>query len=80
MLEAEMRSRGRVVPANTSRLTRGQKQAISRAGQQPPELKRRIAALVLIVSRDWSADQVAKQFGWSKADVDRWISAGAPLL
>jgi hypothetical protein len=40
------------------------------------EIKRRIAAIVLAYSRGWSADRVARYFGWPPDDVERWIETG----
>jgi hypothetical protein len=46
----------------------------------PAELKKRIAAMVLVHQRGWSAAEIAAQFSWKLQDVDRWIAAGQPLL
>lgn len=40
------------------------------------EVKRRIAAIVLAYSRGWSADRIARYFGWPPEDVERWIEMG----
>jgi len=39
-------------------------------------VKRRIAAIVLAYSRGWSAERVARYFGWELEDVERWIEIG----
>jgi DNA-directed RNA polymerase specialized sigma24 family protein len=40
------------------------------------EVKRRIAAIVLAYSRGWSAERVARYFGWPTEEVERWIETG----
>jgi hypothetical protein len=40
------------------------------------EVKRRVAAIVLAYSRCWSAERVARYFGWELEDVTRWIEIG----
>jgi hypothetical protein len=46
----------------------------------PAELKKRIAAMVLVHQRGWSATEIAAQFSWSLQDVERWVAAGQPLI
>jgi hypothetical protein len=46
----------------------------------PDDLRRKIAALVLAYGRSWSATRIARYFGWPRADVERWIESGKPLL
>jgi hypothetical protein len=58
---------------------RRQKKAAQRVADQPSELKRRIAALVLSHERGWSAEKIAHQFGWKIDDVEGWLVAGKGL-
>jgi len=39
------------------------------------DLRRKIAGLVLLRCRGWSAEKVADHFGWSIEDVTRWLDA-----
>jgi transposase-like protein len=57
-----------------------EKNSISRVAEWPPELKRRIAATVMVHERGYSASQIAHQFGWDLEDVKRWMESGRPLL
>jgi hypothetical protein len=46
----------------------------------PAEMKRRIAALVLVHKRGWSAAEIARQLRWRREDVELWFETGRPLL
>jgi hypothetical protein len=51
-----------------------------RRSQPPIDLKRRIAATVLIYERNYSPADIASLFKWELRDVQRWLDAGRPLL
>jgi len=46
---------------------------------EPGEFKRRVAALVLVIYRGFSAADIERHFGWQRGDVENWIQAGRLL-
>lgn len=77
--------------ARAQKLTPERRQEIARLGgtarsemtrstaEPYDELKRKVAAWVLIERRDYSAADIERQFGWDRQDVERWIEAGKRL-
>jgi len=43
------------------------------------QLRRRVAATMLIFERGWSAREVAQHFDWPVEYVEAWFEAGKPL-
>jgi hypothetical protein len=61
-------------------LDRRAEESVRRVSEQPPELKRRVAATIFAYQRNWTAAQIATHFDWELGAVTRWLEAGTPLL
>jgi hypothetical protein len=80
LAQAAMRSGSRREKRILRDLDRRAEESVRRVDEQPPELKRRIAATIFAYQRNWSPVAIASHFGWELADVQRWMEAGTPLL
>jgi len=75
-----MRSGSRAERRILRDLDRREADSVRRVAEQPPELKRRIAATIFAYQRNWTPAQIATHFNWELEDVTRWMEAGSPLL
>ncbi len=80
MQQAAMRSGSRRERRILRDLERRAEASARRVDEQPPELKKLVAATIWAYGRRRTAAQIAANFDWEPKDVQRWLDAGAPLL